>query len=1296
MHDLDLWQALTAGGLRETAVPLLHALARLPLERRWPYLAPILPCTQDERPEVRAAAVACLAGARGRQALRTLVRALDDADAAVCDAAMAALRSSALDGSLRWVHAVFHPRPEVRRAAVDPAARLPLPAWYALYLLADPACAAAASHVLRPESLPLDAVPLLVEYLLTRRAQPPHLRRAVLAAPLSGLLTVLMQTLPSATEIAAAMRQMGAAYGTHSATAAARDCPLGTLLELFWDAGTDEADVWKRQWLDVLTARDDRLPDVCAALLYRIGCRRNTWPLWAVRLLAVCCPASLGCDQLPLTARRDAVGILTQRGSHAPVLTRNAIDRLLHSPLCRTPDGRLDLPAVIAVLHLAHQKPYDRLKHAFDWAEVQTALEQDPQQVADLLALPRADRAGRWGLIDRLLRGRSPRLDHALAQVPPELTGGLVVAPDAPEATASPRPTDYEAITLALTSTDTHELLTWLSADDVTLAQVAAWRLAGMDEAARRQLAGRLARSPALPCAEAVVDALLPTPYAGALLPLALLTAGQQFRLELRQASERGEDIIPRLLEAACDAASAGWLTEDDWCRLAHQPPELLTAYADRLARCPHPFAYGLGVSVLTRGHRHSATAESVLQDFLEAGDDRDHAVRVEAARWLRRHGKKTDLRRLLPIVLQGPQDKPAVPEALGDLPAVLAEAATESVLLSGLGETAERLMLALLMARQVDPLARDRGLGRLTSRATAAAVRREAGQQLRRTGSFFLDAQMRRLAEVFAWGVRIGRELTNLPFGIEMITGEELGFTRLNEQRIFVSPLPYLLGHQQGEEVVRALILHEYGHHLYHKGPEPETIWQQAEREGLGRLLNLVADEHLERNLRARDRRFGDLLKTLAAYAFQHNTREIPVPTLLGLLKGRAAEALSATHLGVARRPDCVVVSSGNLLHMLEESGTSFARFVKALRMGLGDRHRDEKVARGLALFKDGFRHSDMAKLMDITRKLREIFGAEVELLSFLVPSDAEILRELEEHLGQSIPDLNARLREEVREILEDRKARDRASAEHGRGGTGLNLGSEEHFDRIEQVIPLAHDPARHADYARRVGRAAEKMRECLHDLGIGLRPQRFRTRGRAFDRSRTRALLLHGDPRILLARELSRVDDLFLGVVIDCSGSMAGAYMEKARLFGTLLADAARDNRGIDLRIFGFTDQVLYDAGTARRCAAHALQAGGGNNDAGALWHAAQHALASSRKMRLLVMISDGLPTECTVAALKGLVQRLTHRFHVCCAQVAVRHLEEICFPHYILLREDDLQASVVEFGAVILRLVRQVMRG
>ena len=59
-----------------------------------------------------------------------------------------------------------------------------------------------------------------------------------------------------------------------------------------------------------------------------------------------------------------------------------------------------------------------------------------------------------------------------------------------------------------------------------------------------------------------------------------------------------------------------------------------------------------------------------------------------------------------------------------------------------------------------------------------------------------------------------------------------------------------------------------------------------------------------------------------------------------------------------------------------------SFARFVRALRMGLGNRHGDPKVAQGLELFRGRFRHSAMAGLLDMARKLREIFGEETDLL--------------------------------------------------------------------------------------------------------------------------------------------------------------------------------------------------------------------------------------------------------------------------------------------------------------------------
>jgi len=94
--------------------------------------------------------------------------------------------------------------------------------------------------------------------------------------------------------------------------------------------------------------------------------------------------------------------------------------------------------------------------------------------------------------------------------------------------------------------------------------------------------------------------------------------------------------------------------------------------------------------------------------------------------------------------------------------------------------------------------------------------------------------------------------------------------------------------------------------------------------------------------------------------------------------------------------------------------------------------------------------------------------------------------------------------------------------------------------------------------------------------------------------------------------------------------------------------------------------------------------------------LWHAAQAATASKRKAKLLVMISDGSPTECSVSSLRALVQRLTHRHHICCAQVAVCELDHICFDNYILLDVNNVEESVRKFGQTMVRLVLKAMRG
>jgi hypothetical protein len=79
----------------------------------------------------------------------------------------------------------------------------------------------------------------------------------------------------------------------------------------------------------------------------------------------------------------------------------------------------------------------------------------------------------------------------------------------------------------------------------------------------------------------------------------------------------------------------------------------------------------------------------------------------------------------------------------------------------------------------------------------------------------------------------------------------------------------------------------------------------------------------------------------------------------------------------------------------------------------------------------------------------------------------------------------------------------------------------------------------------------------------------------------------------------------------------------------------------------------------------------------------------MRSKRKNRLLIMISDGSPSECTFASLKQLVSRLTHDYGIVCAQVAVEPLDEIAFPHYVDLSQYPMDEAVARFGALIVRL-------
>jgi hypothetical protein len=744
------------------------------------------------------------------------------------------------------------------------------------------------------------------------------------------------------------------------------------------------------------------------------------------------------------------------------------------------------------------------------------------------------------------------------------------------------------------------------------------------------------------------------------------------------------------IVECVLAASSLTWFRPEHWTklttRLGFDPTEL----ALEITTSSQPHAYLAAVLHLV-AHGEGDDALAALRAFLDAGTERMGSLRRNVAYHLHARG---DFHAFPLVVEQELEASKGTSTLLVGAAPELVRGTTLSFLAAGNGLAKEASLLFHLAPSGVDFLTKDEAYETILLHCASDPIRQRAALAIR-SGLRHLRKLMH-VAETFAWGARIGQELLGKLYRVQMTGGKSLGHTFLKETRIHVTPLPILRGDKHGREIVEALILHELGHHMYHRGADGRAAWAEAQKEGIHMLLNLVADEHLERNLRALDSSFGDRLKRLASYAFQHSEREVGVRALLGHLGGHAAGVLTKTHLRVARHPDRVIVENGEVLFAMEGEEMAFARFMRALRMGLGNRHGDPIVEQGLALFDGSFRHKTMPELLEIARKLRDIFGWQVQLCNSIGPHET---LEGEPQASEDIIWGEGITQEEVDRMVErvlDPKHRDGPPPPEGSPNRPtINISPKNDFDRITLIERVPYDPATHRDYAQRVARPALVMRRYLEELGLHHVPQPMRLRGSRLDKSRILPLVIRNEPRVLLQRELQTRTDLFIGIVIDCSGSMASRdNMERARQFGMLLAEACAGLTGVDLRVFGFTDKVIYDCGTAQRCSAYALKASGGNNDAAALFHAANVARASRRRAKLLVMISDGLPTECTVAALRELVQTLTRRWYMVCAQVAVQPLAEVCFPHYVVCNDPTVEQTVMRFGQVVMNLVRKTI--
>jgi hypothetical protein len=574
------------------------------------------------------------------------------------------------------------------------------------------------------------------------------------------------------------------------------------------------------------------------------------------------------------------------------------------------------------------------------------------------------------------------------------------------------------------------------------------------------------------------------------------------------------------------------------------------------------------------------------------------------------------------------------------------------------------------------------------------------------------------RVDEVISWGEKIGQELLGKAVKVTPYR-QGLGQTPVNPResvaRIRVNPGPMLTGHKHGEEIVKGLILHEIGHHLYDIGIRGQsTTHGIAKSEGLGQIYAILLDERLERNMRSLDPEWGKYLDRLNAHVYNQDLTEVPLELLAELLEWdgeQVRQEIRAGNLpgrllpgvtGVRAEPVELYPYELSAYPGLQQPTQVFLIFLLC-RMDL-ERCPLPEVVKAIDLVPSNLKDLDHAGVLQLCRLLAPLLGRDKQNRA----ANRKLNRWLQNNLAR-LAALNRslqRMAELVKDIegtlpLLESEPRGNALASRlhrprQRAGTRLPWSPSQEgllrFDELVKEDTLPFDATRHQEMVIPIRRHIRHLQPYMEQLGKWWQPEGGHRKGRRLDLGLLPGALLRRSPRMFIREVEAVVPNCYLGVLIDRSGSMDGERLRRACSFATLLAESARGIPGITGHINAFDDDTFYRLGDFRRHTVASLEANRGNNDSGGLKRAAELALASGSPRILLVMISDGSPSECSVESLENLVNYLTNHLDMICAQVAVAPLPVKAFPHFLDLTDHEFHEAVAHFGRLLVHLTNR----
>lgn len=286
----------------------------------------------------------------------------------------------------------------------------------------------------------------------------------------------------------------------------------------------------------------------------------------------------------------------------------------------------------------------------------------------------------------------------------------------------------------------------------------------------------------------------------------------------------------------------------------------------------------------------------------------------------------------------------------------------------------------------------------------------------------------------------------------------------------------------------------------------------------------------------------------------------------------------------------------------------------------------------------------------------------------------------------------------EEVRqEMLQERAGAievDRITPESTQASDFRNVSETREFPGPEKTLRLKLDHKRRRDTERPVLRYAPILRPYLRVLDHNRVLQERLYSGKRILASGLKKHVAYGEMRLFKDQrfsELEEYQDVMIGVLIDTSASMnTDERLVRAKAMASLLGLCLSECPNVNSAFVGY-NQNLYLCGAHDELSVSSLAPAGKTNEAAALAYLRDEYLTNPCRRKLVIVLSDGLPTACSVESVRWLVQSIEKELGVRFLYGAFSQQEHPAYRHRVDLTGPLDCDSIRAFGREVLARLR-----